>query len=278
LINHIFIGFTVLIALPVFGQSDVTKHVAHYTLTHYPDHPSHTRDERMVLLIGDTYAQFRSYDFFVRDSILDKQIESGRTTLDHSDPNIPRGSSAQHLIKALGQPKGYVTNWLYNHFYWEETWSVLAWELHPDTSTIAGLKCQKATAQSESSGRVWTVWFTAEIPISTGPLLMEGLPGLIVQAKDDAGSALYQLESFGAPTPALARIALPEPSLKSTRAEFERAQVMAKEDMEGFLNQSGMMRGTISNMTMTDANGNVMSSEEFLKRKKEKENLEKKKQ
>jgi len=54
-----------------------------------------------------------------------------------------------------------------------------------------GYPAQKAVA--EFGGRVWTAWFTNEIPLSDGPYKFSGLPGLIVKLEDDKGDYKFDL-------------------------------------------------------------------------------------
>jgi GLPGLI family protein len=58
------------------------------------------------------------------------------------------------------------------------------WEILSDEVIIGELSCKKAI--TSSSGEEITVWFTEEIPISSGPGRLGGLPGLILRAKTPA--------------------------------------------------------------------------------------------
>lgn len=56
------------------------------------------------------------------------------------------------------------------------------WELTKEEKVINGLKCFKAKAKE----REWmlTAWYTKEIPVSNGPSIYQGLPGLVVWVED----------------------------------------------------------------------------------------------
>jgi len=57
------------------------------------------------------------------------------------------------------------------------------WKIEKDTLNIAGIHCEKATARFK--GRNWIAWFDSELPLTSGPWKLNGLPGLIVEAYDD---------------------------------------------------------------------------------------------
>ncbi|WP_299183222.1 GLPGLI family protein [uncultured Aquimarina sp.] len=57
----------------------------------------------------------------------------------------------------------------------------LNWQITNETKQINKYSCQKATLQLH--GRYYEVWFTTEIPIKFGPFRLNGLPGMIVEAR-----------------------------------------------------------------------------------------------
>lgn len=65
---------------------------------------------------------------------------------------------------------------------YEETVPSLSWNMMDENKEIEGYACKKA--QAELYGRTWTVWYTDEIPLSFGPWLLGGLPGLVLEAED----------------------------------------------------------------------------------------------
>ena len=65
------------------------------------------------------------------------------------------------------------------------------WTLTDDTLTIGGLSCRRATGRLY--GKLWTAWYTEDIPSSAGPWKLRGLPGLIVKAEDSEGIHRFEL-------------------------------------------------------------------------------------
>lgn len=63
----------------------------------------------------------------------------------------------------------------------KENWIDIPWKLHNKFKTIAGYNAQKATCTLR--GRNWIAWFTKDIPYPYGPMLLHGLPGIILEAE-----------------------------------------------------------------------------------------------
>ncbi|WP_373763357.1 GLPGLI family protein [Porphyromonas loveana] len=65
---------------------------------------------------------------------------------------------------------------------------------HKERVTICGYSCRKATG--EFGGRKWTVWYTTDIPVSSGPWKLGDLPGLILRASDATGEHSFEAVSI----------------------------------------------------------------------------------
>ena len=69
---------------------------------------------------------------------------------------------------------------------YEETLPTVEWQMTDSLKTICEYECQQAVGTLY--GRTWTVWFTPELPLSYGPYLLGGLPGMILAARDAEGT------------------------------------------------------------------------------------------
>lgn len=67
-------------------------------------------------------------------------------------------------------------------FMVNDKFPIIDWQLESESKQISNLKCYKASGFFR--GRKWIAWYTPEIPFSTGPWKLNGLPGLILEAYD----------------------------------------------------------------------------------------------
>ena len=56
----------------------------------------------------------------------------------------------------------------------------MKWKLENETKVINGLNCHKAVA---TNFPMLTVWYTKDLPVSNGPSIFQGLPGLVIWAE-----------------------------------------------------------------------------------------------
>lgn len=68
----------------------------------------------------------------------------------------------------------------------------LQWEMLPEQDTVNGYVCY--AANTVYGGREWNAWYTVDIPVQAGPWKLNGLPGLILKAADDAGHKFVATE------------------------------------------------------------------------------------
>lgn len=68
--------------------------------------------------------------------------------------------------------------------------NLVKWSILPEVEDYHGMKVQKA--EGELSGRIWTVWFTTEIPIIEGPYKFKNLPGFVVKASDKEQDYIFE--------------------------------------------------------------------------------------
>ncbi|MBS1642798.1 MAG: GLPGLI family protein [Bacteroidetes bacterium] len=145
-------------------------------------------NEEMVLLIGKQFNVYKSLQ-------LDKYETELANQLNTAANDIKAGKSPQYNLQKLGRVTTnaffkstnnsfiYITTELaYIKYLVEDNCPRIQWKINNIQKTIKGFHCQNASGYFR--GRTYEVWFTTEIPISSGPWKLFGLPGLILEASD----------------------------------------------------------------------------------------------
>ncbi len=93
------------------------------------------------------------------------------------------------------------------------------WKLTGEQTEFLGYLVQKATAVEDSS--VIEAWFTPEIPVSAGPDLFGGLPGMILSVSVDDGHTVYSAAEVNLTRVEAGAIRAPEDGQEVSRDEYE---------------------------------------------------------
>jgi len=111
-----------------------------------------------------------------------KSLDGRSVQIQGSNP--ARGNLSMDFYR--GYPAGkstYLDEVLGEKFRITEPLEQPKWDIIADsTKQILNYDCQMARCKFK--GRIWTAWFTADIPLDNGPWKLYGLPGLILRAYD----------------------------------------------------------------------------------------------
>ncbi len=107
----------------------------------------------------------------------------------------------------------------------------LAWEIQDEQKTLGGFSVQKATVTY--GGRAYEAWFTTEIPIAAGPWKLQGLPGLILEAKDAKEEVVFAFKEIEKIDYSV-KILYPEGIKQLSDQEFGRFYVAFRENPMAF--------------------------------------------
>ena len=94
------------------------------------------------------------------------------------------------------------------------------WRLSAEQTEFIGYLVQKATTVVDSS--LVEAWFTSEIPVSAGPGLFGGLPGMILSVSVDSGHTVYSATEVNLTSVEDDAIKAPDDGQEVSRAEYEQ--------------------------------------------------------
>jgi GLPGLI family protein len=179
-------------------KPDTAWLMVHYKFTHVMDttNPAHTWSENTVLFVGKSASAYRSYDGLVADHQFKKAYAEAVASSPDGQPRginrSSRGSRTQYF-QYPGEHKLFTKDAvMVNDYLIEGPMPVINWKISSDTATFGGLHCQKATGHF--SGRDYIVWFCPDLPVHTGPWKLNGLPGVIVDARDTKNEVVFAFD------------------------------------------------------------------------------------
>jgi GLPGLI family protein len=189
------------------GQKpDTAWLMLHYKFTWVRDtaNREHPYTENMVLFVGKSASAYRSYDGLVADRQFKKAYAEAVASSPDGKPEVNRrhaGSGTQYFQYPL-EYKLYTRAMMFTGEYViEDAMPVINWKISGDTATFGGLHCQEATCHFK--GRDYVVWFCPDLPVHTGPWKLNGLPGVIVDARDTKNEVIFKFDGVEktAPSP-----------------------------------------------------------------------------
>ena len=174
---------------------DSSKVIVDYKVLYRSSHDSYL-DVRYRLLYGEHTSLFYSvaqqnenmarYKNGWTDEELEEFYAAGTPTL-----VIPTEIYSTDKEARIRHNIPFADNVMYEY---REPVARIEWKLTNQTQEICGYLC--SSAEATFGGRVWRVWFTPEIPISSGPWLLGGLPGMILLAEDADGDFRFEMEGI----------------------------------------------------------------------------------
>jgi GLPGLI family protein len=241
---------------------DKAQLIVHYKFTHVTDtnNRAHPYTESMALYIGKDASVYRSYEDILEDARFKKEFEeqlakspNGYVTVNHHYT----GSATTYYLFPNEQKFFIKDMLLFNNYLMEDAVPAINWKISSETATIGGLHCQKAVARFK--GRDYTVWFCPDLPVHTGPWKLNGLPGVIVDARDAKNEVVFKFDGIEKvvaappktstvkngrkPLPMLGMdganadpdlIALPANAIKTTQKQFDKLAVALRRDPNAF--------------------------------------------
>lgn len=263
-------SFAVFAQTPDPSLARVKYSFSHIRDTTQRDKP-HT--ENMLLVIGQNASVYTSNDKITRDLELQKQLQDqiknqaggANMSIKLERTNTKPVTDLDYFYFAK-ENKFFTKERLFNNYLVEEEAPKINWKITKDTTSLSGIKCQKATTYFK--GRNWIAWFAPSLPFQSGPWKLNGLPGLIVEAYDEkkevqflfagmenvnkeeamaaekepatnvpGGPGTVKIIGLDAGSPYLAStIKLPTDGIRTTRKELDKLKEARDKDPQGFMN------------------------------------------
>ncbi len=156
---------------------------------------------------------------------------------------LPRKTVTDYVIKSAQDSTITVYDMLREeHVYYTEPFSEMVWEIGDSTKNILGYECVKAT--TDYHGRVWSVWFTPDIPIQDGPWKLRGLPGLILEATTGDGIGFFA-DGIEQTAKKIRHVYGSEKYEKQSRKDILRARRTMIDNPMGALSATGSLEGVM---------------------------------
>lgn len=162
------------------------------------------RAENMLLFLGKDASLYTSYDkinFEIAEDqkniamLMASANNNGSPTLIKIDRSAGDWLSKTNYIFFPKKEKMYVNEFVFfQNYLMEEPIPEMKWKITADTASFSGVSCLKATTQYE--GKNWEAWFSSDLPFSSGPWKLNGLPGLIIEAYTTDKTIQYQFAGF----------------------------------------------------------------------------------
>ena len=227
--KKILVSMMLLTALVCRAQEN-----ARYRITYDCDaqYAPERKNYRWHLDIGTEQAAFYNPNQREFDKVKDEIVNGNDVTIVMGKLNdvmtrFPNPIPLQVLVPASdGGKYTYLNKDAGEYLCYEEPKPDIDWEMTDRDSTVCGYACLQARARVY--GREWTVWFAPEIPLSYGPYVLGGLPGLILDAEDSDG--LFHFTAVGLqqdPEGATVSLAGTEKAIRSTRSKYMKLRERA---------------------------------------------------
>ena len=190
-------------------KPDTAWLMVHYKFTHVRDTTdrAHPYTENMVLFVGKNASAYKSYDGLVADQQFKKAWVDAAASSPDGRPRINRrgvGSPIQYYQYPAEQKLFTKDVIMVNDYLIENPMPTIDWKISDDTATFGGLHCQKATGHFR--GRDYIVWFCPDLPVHSGPWKLNGLPGVIVDARDTRNEVVFAFDGVEKTFPASPKV------------------------------------------------------------------------
>lgn len=187
----VFSVFTQTMAATPIDSCRVRVLYKYYIATQDREHQAMTDSVLSILEIGDSIAKYGDQTRYVRNYKDNPEAIKGVEV-----DRFATGINAYTFVfrQYLNDEAMRVREFLHPCYFVYQEPVPDGWIMESDTATVMGYLCQKA--RLAYGGREWVVWYAPELPVSSGPWKLCGLPGLILKAEDRTGTHRFEAYSL----------------------------------------------------------------------------------
>ena len=154
---------------------------------------NYTSDDMLLQIGPNGLSKFSSLKNLTVDSIVMRS--SNEQILKAASEG--RLNNGEFMTIYKNYPEGMLTHTekiCMDWFKYDENMPRLEWELTDSVINVLGYECQ--SARCSFRGRIWTAFYTEDIPLTEGPWKLHGLPGLIMKATDENGHYTFECKGI----------------------------------------------------------------------------------
>ncbi len=236
--------------------------------------------ELMNLDVSKDGSNFYSDEKFIYDSLTNAELKKAEAI---QATNIDLGRIKNNSKVSFSVSKNYsksetiLHNSISGDQYAIPENESIKWTILPEKSEIAGYEVQKAT--TSFLGRKWIAWFTNDIPIQDGPYKFKDLPGLILKVSDEKGDHIFNFSGSKKLNSMPTETDNNNDNERELTVSAQKFNQLWKEYLKDPAKKIKQIYANshVSDITVTDADGKVLTQSEVIRNKEQrvKDNLKK---
>lgn len=169
-----------------------------YDFYHITDttQPGKVYNEKMALIFGKESSEYLSQTNREQEEYRKEKIAEAEQMGSHTvNLGVVRKVTKSYLFSFPNIDKLFIlTQFRQNKYLVQDSLPKINWKITRETKYIKNYKCQQAIGYWR--GRNYTAWFSTDLPYFYGPWKLNGLPGLILEAKDDKNEVGFVCDSI----------------------------------------------------------------------------------
>lgn len=192
----------ILFNLSCFGQEGYFKGLVFYTQTESMGRGKFNGPQRPSTLVFEkTISTYTTQKDSLDNLLTDRDVQSVFLNENADGGSIMlspiRSSEGTQVVTDLVKDSVWSSFKIDKKYYVKESREKIDWHFEKATKKIGNFECK--SAKCKFRGRVYTAWYTLDLPVQFGPWKLQGLPGLILEAYDDKQEIFFSFKGIEYP-------------------------------------------------------------------------------